>query len=259
LAFNVANLTRSTDIRLPPRTLIYGVPGIGKTTLAASGPNPVFTPCEEGFGTLDVPAFPQPTIYSEVRDIIGSLHNDPHDFKTAVFDTADAMQLLIYRQVCADHGVQNIEDIPYGKGYKYAFDFWKDYIDGISALRKNRGMWVITLAHSHQTTQEPPDGSSYDRYSIKLRENAAELLVEQHDMVLFANYQVSLTKEKAGFQDRTIAKGGGARIINTMERPAFVAKNRYGLPPQILVPESPTGQAPDWSPLWNTIHQAVGL
>ncbi|MCL2120125.1 MAG: ATP-binding protein [Planctomycetaceae bacterium] len=35
----------------PPRLLIYGSEGVGKSTLAAKAPNPIFIPTEDG---LDV-------------------------------------------------------------------------------------------------------------------------------------------------------------------------------------------------------------
>ena len=37
----------------PRRTVIYGTHGIGKSTLAASWPNPVFVPTEDGIGDID--------------------------------------------------------------------------------------------------------------------------------------------------------------------------------------------------------------
>ena len=42
----------------PPRIVMYGVGGVGKSTFAASAPNPIFIPVEDGISTLDVDAFP---------------------------------------------------------------------------------------------------------------------------------------------------------------------------------------------------------
>ena len=38
------------------RAVIYGVEGIGKTSLAAGAPSPIFLGAEEGFGALAVGA-----------------------------------------------------------------------------------------------------------------------------------------------------------------------------------------------------------
>ena len=48
---------------------------------------------------------------------------------------------------------------------------------------------------------------------------------------LFANYRISTVKSDVGFNKKvTRALGSGARVMHTEERPAFLAKNRYGLP-----------------------------
>ena len=42
MAFNLSHLVRSSARVLPPRIFLYGVAGVGKTTLASQFPNPVF-------------------------------------------------------------------------------------------------------------------------------------------------------------------------------------------------------------------------
>ena len=60
---------------------------------------------------------------------------------------------------------------------------------------------------------------------------ASALLQEHSDVVLFANYRISVSKSDVGFNKKvTRALGSGARVMHTEERPAFLAKNRYGLP-----------------------------
>mgnify|MGYP000007533672 FL=1 len=54
---------------------------------------------------------------------------------------------------------------------------------------------------------------------------------EHSDIVLFANYRISTVKADVGFNKKVNrAMGSGERVIHTAERPAFLAKNRYGLP-----------------------------
>ncbi len=42
----------------PPRLLIYGTEGIGKSTLAAQTPAPIFIPTEDGLDQIDCDSFP---------------------------------------------------------------------------------------------------------------------------------------------------------------------------------------------------------
>ena len=49
--------------------------------------------------------------------------------------------------------------------------------------------------------------------------------------MLFANYRISTVKADVGFNKKvTRALGSGERVLHTAERPAFLAKNRFGLP-----------------------------
>ncbi len=66
---------------------------------------------------------------------------------------------------------------------------------------------------------------------VKLHARASALVQEHVDAVLFANYRVSTLKADVGFRKSvTRAVGGGERLLHTAERPAFLAKNRFGLP-----------------------------
>mgnify|MGYP003620793036 CR=1 FL=1 len=66
---------------------------------------------------------------------------------------------------------------------------------------------------------------------IKLQTRASALLQEHSYVVFFANYQISVAKSDVGFNKKVNrAMGSGERVIHTAERPAFLAKNRYGLP-----------------------------
>jgi len=42
----------------PPRILLYGTEGIGKSTFAAQAPNPIFIPTEDGLNEIDCASFP---------------------------------------------------------------------------------------------------------------------------------------------------------------------------------------------------------
>ncbi len=42
----------------PPRLLIYGTEGIGKSTTAAGAPKPIFIPTEDGLDQIDCASFP---------------------------------------------------------------------------------------------------------------------------------------------------------------------------------------------------------
>lgn len=233
MAISLQSLQRSSTIK-PPRIVVYGVHGVGKTTFAAGAPSPVFLWTEDGQGVLDVTGFPLAKTFGEVMEALAALYTEDHDFRTLVVDSIDWLEPLIWAQTCRDNGWRSIEDPGYGKGYVAATDLWRQYIEGLNALRDEKGMTIVQIAHADVRRFDNPETEPYDRYVIKLHQRSSALIQEHSDIVLFANYQISTTKADVGFNRKvTRAVGSGNRVAYTSERPAFLAKNRYQLPDQI--------------------------
>ena len=71
----------------PQKVVVYGVPGVGKTSFAATWPDPILLRTEDGAGALDVPTFPQ--VASAIADGIfpissGSLDTTPPSSSDAI-------------------------------------------------------------------------------------------------------------------------------------------------------------------------------
>jgi len=121
----------------------------------------------------------------------------------------------------------------YGRGYVEALKYWREFLDRLNYLRDMKSMQTILVGHSIIREFKSPDTDSFDRYQIKLQQKAADLVCEHSDAILFANYKKSIMKSESRGGQRTRAIGTGERILYTEERPAWLAKNRYGLPPEI--------------------------
>jgi hypothetical protein len=215
--------------------LIYGTGGIGKSTFAAKCPSPVFIPTEDGLDALGVDAFPLMTSLKQVSEALDQLSKDSaHTYKTVVIDSLDWLEKLVFVEACAQYGVNSIADVPFGKGFAYAEILWKELLGRVNKLNVERKMLVVLIAHSQITRFEDPSVESYDRYSIDLQRKAAGLVYEYCDIVGFANYKIVTKSKDTGFGGQT-TKGisSGERVLYVEERPAFLAKNRYGLPAQL--------------------------
>jgi GTPase SAR1 family protein len=225
----LSKLVRSSDNVQPARILLHGVAGVGKTSLAAAFPNPVFAMVEDGAGALDITGAPIKS-WKDMMDMIGSLYEEEHDFKTFVVDSLDWFEPLVWAEACRANKWDSIEVPGYGKGYVAATDLWRQFVDGVNALRTEKGMTIINIAHTDVKRFDAPDSEPYDRYIIKLHKAASALLMEHSDAILFANYRVSTVKSEVGFgQKKTRAVGSGERILHTVERPSHIAKNRYSM------------------------------
>ena len=225
----------------PRRVMVYGVHGIGKSTFGAMAPQPVFIQTEDGLGNLDAARFPLAESFDDVMSAVMALYSEAHDFQTVVVDSADWLEQLIWKEVIrrrptTDRGrdITSIEDYGFAKGYTYALEPWCEVLDGLNALRNDRRMMVILIAHAKIERFENPETDAYDRYSPRLNKHASALIQEWCDEVLFATYKVHTKQTEEGFdKTRTRGIGTGDRIIRTTERPAHMAKNRMSLPEEM--------------------------
>lgn len=217
----------------PPRVLVYGPAGVGKTTFATSARNPICIPIEDGLGKIAVDAFPTPRSYQEVREALDVLVREDHDYRTVIIDSVDWLEPLIWEHTTQANNWKSIEQPGFGKGYIEALRYWREFIDRLNYLRDAKSMTTILVGHSEIKQFQAPDQEAYDRYVIKLQKSAAALVSEHCDVIGFANFKSSTVKAEERGRIRTRAIGSGERVLYTEERPAWLAKNRYGLPPEM--------------------------
>ncbi|WLA86859.1 ATP-binding protein [Bradyrhizobium elkanii] len=219
-----------------PIITIYGVPKIGKSSLAAEFPRPVFIQTAAG---ESVPAgIVADTIevrnYNDLCEAIGALVNEEHSYATAIFDSTTGLENIIRAEACARNGWKTIEEPGYGKGYKIAATIFLEYIDGIMTLRSLRQMAVVQLGHCDISRFESPTTDPYSRYRVNLHKDAADIIEANSDVIAFLNFKASIKKVDAGFNKQlTHAEGGGTRWMFLEERPGFIAGNRFSMPAEM--------------------------
>jgi hypothetical protein len=246
MAISLASLRRPSRPK-PPILLVYGTHKIGKTTLAAHAPDAVAIQTEDGLGDLNVPGW-QVDTYADVMDAVSSLYNEDHPFKTLIVDSLDHLEPKVWQHTSSRLKIASIESLDYGKAYIEADNDWRDVFAGFKALRDDKGMAIIMIAHAQLQNFKSPTTEPFDRYVIKLHKRASALVQEIVDGILFVNHRVSVVKDgatTAGKGGHARGVGGGTRVVYTEERPAFVAGRRAGLmiepaPDMIDLPDDPT-------------------
>ena len=228
----ISSITKGREAQ-PPRIMIYGSEGVGKSTFAALAPNPVFVQTEDGLSEIDCSKFPLAKSFDDVVLQLQAVRDEQHDYGTVVIDSLDWLERLVWDRVCADYGVKSIEkaDGGYGKGYVHALTYWRQIVSLLNDIRARKGMAVILIAHAAVERFEDPEHAAYDRYTPRLHKKACSLVCEWVDAVLFASrrLRVDSTTGKAA----PVGADGGERILRTNGSPACIAKNRFGLPTEL--------------------------
>ena len=239
----------------PPRIFLYGSEGVGKSTLAAQTPRPIFIQTEDGLGQIDCHKFPLAQSFADILGALDALYTEEHEYQTAVVDSLDWAERLIWDAVCRDYGAKSIEKVDggYGKGYVYALGYWRQVLDKLIALHMQRQMMIVLLAHAKVERFEDPESAAYDRYSPRLNKHGAALITEWSDAVLFATRKFRVEADTGTFnRERHVAhaigKDGGERVLRTVGGPSCVAKNRFNLSAELPL---------DWNSLLAGITSSV--
>lgn len=250
MALSLSALKSTTAIaqERAPIVLIYGVDGIGKTSLAAEFPSPLYLPTAGERAPSDVD-MPTPGTIESVDDLWGvvsdllATNEDgslAHEFRTLIIDSMDGLEPIMNAVTCARIGADSIDSndkgspAAFGRGDVQADYEWDQFMDACDDLAL-AGISVVMLAHPEIKRFDSPVTDPYDRYQIKLRKRAAAIVRERSDVVAFMNYRVTL-KEKEVAPKKKIghAEGGKERQIHLTEGAGFVAKNRYSMPDSVV-------------------------
>ena len=90
-------------VQRPQKVVLYGVEGIGKTSLAAQTPDPLFIDTEGGTACYDVKrAEPAPTSWAMLMAYVDEAARGTAPCSTLVIDTADWAERLCIAKVLAD-------------------------------------------------------------------------------------------------------------------------------------------------------------
>ena len=193
--------------------LIYGEPGIGKTTIACSAPNPVLFDYDGGVqrinGAHQVPTL-QPTSWEDTEAAIEEIEREMPEVQTIVIDTAgkmlDYMTIFIMKK---NPKMKKFDGSLTQQGYGVRKQMFIDFIKRLAISGKN----IIFVAHE----KEEKRGEEWVKRPEIGGSSAADLIKEL-DLV---GYMYAIGKE---------------RVITFDPAEYYYAKNTCNLPASIKLP-----------------------
>jgi len=212
---------------------ICGDSGMGKTSLAATFPNPIFIRAEDGMQAIPADhrpdAFPLITDTKTLWEQITAVIHEPHDYKTLVIDSVTALERLFLADVLAqDPKAKSINQAlgGYGAGTAAVAAMHQRVRKGAGLANEKRGMHVVFVAHADVETMKLPDADDYMRYSLRLPSKSLPPYVDDVDVVGFVRLEM-FTKGDEGERKRAISTGDRELIVHAAA--SCVSKNRYGI------------------------------
>lgn len=217
------------------KVIIYGPEGVGKTSLAANFPDPLFIDTEGSTKKYNVKRLPKPSSWEMLKDEVQSVIRN-RNCSSLVIDTADWAERLCIESVCQKHGKSGVEDFGYGNGYTYVAEEWGRFLNLLQDVVDVANINVVLNAHAIiRKFEQPNEMGAYDRYELKLGKKTtgqtAPITKEWADMILFLNYKTySVAVDDKGKKHKA---QGGQRVMYTTHHPCWDAKNRDGLPEEL--------------------------
>lgn len=228
----------------PVVATVLGEPGVGKTSLAAAFPKPVFIKVEDGTEGIpeeikgNIAELPLIKTVDQLWQDLSDLVREDHGFKTVVIDSVTALERLFQAYIVESDPKKpksiNTAMGGYGAGFT-AVGLLHQRVRKAAELLQEKGIHVLFLAHVEIDTLDLPDQDPYSRYSLRLNKRSMAPYVDDVSAVILVRLE---TFTKGDSDDkRKKAIGTGGRILTMHANPASVTKNRYGIEENIPFPK----------------------
>jgi hypothetical protein len=207
-------------IERPPRVLIYGFEGVGKTTAAIGSPDPFVIDANKGSGQFNVRRVFVDT-WEEILAWTEAIERSEVKCSTVVYDTVADLEQASHAFLFPGTTVTKYEG-GFNKGDDVVTMEWRKFLAQLERLWA-KGVGIVFVSHAKVKTFQDPTGPSYERFELACRQSLAGLLKGWCDYVLFARENVVVAAEK---NKAVKARTTGERWLYTKRVPAYDAKAR---------------------------------
>jgi hypothetical protein len=192
------------------KVLLYGVPKVGKTTLASElAEDVLILACEPGLGGLSTFSIDIDS-WEKFREV-GAELSQSDKFSVVVIDTVDELHRMCSDHVCRAMKIDHPADAEWGKAYAAIRDEFALRVGKLASL--GRGVWFVS--HAQEVEIKSRIGTRTKTVPT-LNRKAMEFLVGFADFIFLANVVQTEDGEK--------------RLVHTAPAEEYEAGGRYTLP-----------------------------
>ncbi len=143
------------------KMVLYGAPGVGKSTFAAKAPNPLFICSDGNFEWLDLPEENgiEVSSWKEAKDLFANKEL-LGKYDTIVLDLTEDLFKWCEAEFVQKNKLEHIGDLGYGKGYQITRDCFFIEISKLIAMDKN----VIMIMHETTVAEKDRRGVEHTKH-----------------------------------------------------------------------------------------------
>lgn len=201
---------------------IFGREKSGKTSTAVMWPKPLLCAFEKGYNALVNVYAADIDNWSTFKDICRQLKKDEakQKYQTVIIDTVGIAYSMCEDYVKSQHGVTEIGEIPWGRGFKMLREEFEKTFRELS----KQGYAIVFIAHSKSklTDVVDKDGNRLEQISPNLPAACAEAINGMVDVIAYLGVEYDENRNSS-------------RWLYLRETPTIFAGSRY----RAIVPKIP--------------------
>ena len=214
MAIDILNIQPSVisrDLR-GKYVLLYGKPKSGKTTAACAFPKSLLVAFERGYNAIGGVGAVDITKWADWKMVLRQLEKPEAQkmYETIIIDTISIAWDYCEQYICAQNGVQKINDIAWGAGYSACKKEFEGALRKITML----GYGIVLIAHSAARVEKTADGSEVEIISPEMPKRAAEICNGLVDIIGYIGGEYDADKNFT-------------RYLYTRETPTLFAGSRF--------------------------------
>ncbi len=185
---------------------------VGKTTLACQFPKNLLLGFEHGWNAIAGAKAVDITKWSDFKMILRQLEKPEAKemYDTITIDTVGIAWELAEQYVCAQHGVQKINDVPWGQGYK---DLAKEFENSLRKITQ-LGYGLVIIAHVDKKVEMVGEDNEVEILGPAIPKRAYAIVNQLVDIIGY----IAVTWNE---------KGESERWLYTRKTPTIMAGSRF--------------------------------